>query len=58
MIIGNPKVRRVMNSTIDNGIFILFIPLFLCAMAWGTIEGWISRKFFKKNDVEDDDTES
>lgn len=58
MIVGNPKVRRVMNSTIENVIFVLFVPLCLGAMAWGTIEGWISRKFFKKNNVEDDDTES
>lgn len=49
MIIGNPKIRRAVNSMIDNTVFILFIPLFLCAIAFGTIEGFIIRKFFKKN---------
>lgn len=58
MIIANPKARRVMNSAIVNVIFIMFIPLFLGAIACGTIEGWILRKFFKKKVDEGDDTES
>lgn len=45
MFIGNPKIRKVMNSVVDNGIYYMFIPLFGLAIVEGTIEGFIIRKY-------------
>jgi tetrahydromethanopterin S-methyltransferase subunit D len=45
MIIGSPKIRRIMNSTIDNVGFCLFLPVFAMAIIGGTILGFVERKY-------------
>lgn len=45
MFIGNPKIRKIMNFTILNTIYYLFVPLFYLAIVGGSIEGYIIRKY-------------
>lgn len=47
MIIGNPKIRKKMNNTVDNIVFALFFPIFIICIYGGAIYGMVERKLSK-----------